>query len=542
MQQTLMRLACVLGVMSLAAASDAEARPFRGATPVQVLLCQTSDDGAAPRTLTHYRNMLFNAGTGGLADWWRDMSYGSFSNAGSAVRGWYRMPQTTEQYRALSRSEKRQACVDAARNAASGAYTLPAGMIYYVVTSPSVDMFGWTGGAFLPWNMDVGAVAHEGGHGIGMNHTFSNDPTYRNASWSQIGEYDDPWDVMSWANSYRATTTFGDAPAGVVSHHLDRMGWMPRTRIARHGANGVATATYTLAATNHPTASGSLMIRVPFDPSDLFRYYTVEFRQRSGWSAGIPASTVLIHEVKRNKNASGVPVGAQVAWLQRDLTRSDKAPTQILNANGVRISVSSINDVTHQAVVSVTSNITERCLQGYVWREARPTDRVCVPPAERTATQQENALAASRRAGSGPYGPDTCIQGYVWREAYSGDRVCVTPASRTRAAQSNSLHASRVNPARFVYGPNTCKQGYVWREADASDWVCVTPETRTRTATENSLAASRRAGSGAYGPDTCLQGYVWREAFPGDRVCVPGSSRTAAQVDNGQAQARLAIE
>ena len=45
------------------------------------------------------------------------------------------------------------------------------------MTSPSVDLFGWTGGAFLPFDFDVGSVVHEGGHGIGLDHTFSNDPT-----------------------------------------------------------------------------------------------------------------------------------------------------------------------------------------------------------------------------------------------------------------------------------------------------------------------------------------------------------------------------
>src|SRR3954447_1769006 len=34
------------------------ARPFRGTTKVYVVLCQTSDSGAAPRTLDHYRNLL----------------------------------------------------------------------------------------------------------------------------------------------------------------------------------------------------------------------------------------------------------------------------------------------------------------------------------------------------------------------------------------------------------------------------------------------------------------------------------------------------
>lgn len=47
--------------------SAIHARPFRGSTPIHVLLCQTADSGAAPRTVAHYQNLLFNRNTGGLA-------------------------------------------------------------------------------------------------------------------------------------------------------------------------------------------------------------------------------------------------------------------------------------------------------------------------------------------------------------------------------------------------------------------------------------------------------------------------------------------
>ena len=188
-----------------------------------------------------------------------------------------------------------------------------------------MDLFGWAGGAFLPWDFDVGSVAHEGGHGIGLDHSFSNDPTYRNADWAQIGEYDDPWDALSWANSFSVPTPFGAAPSGLVAHHLDRMGWLPRSRIVVHGSNGSAEATYTVAAINQPAAAGALFIRIPYDPGDLFRYYTVEYRRQTGWSAGIPADVVLIHEVKR-LNGNGDVTPTQIVWLQRDLARGTRRP------------------------------------------------------------------------------------------------------------------------------------------------------------------------------------------------------------------------
>jgi len=86
----------------------------------------------------------------------------------------------------------------------------------------------------------------------------------------------------------------------------------------------------------------------------------------------------------------------------------------------------------------------DRCLSGYVWREARSDDHVCVTPQSRQRAAQENRLAAARRVpGGGAYGPDTCVSGFVWREAYVGDTVCVTPAVRTQVREENRRARSR---------------------------------------------------------------------------------------------------
>lgn len=87
-----------------------------------------------------------------------------------------------------------------------------------------------------------------------------------------------------------------------------------------------------------------------------------------------------------------------------------------------------------------------RCKSGFVWREARPTDYVCVPPASRNRTAQENASAASRVDPTGAYGAASCRSGYVWREAYSGDVVCVAPATRNQVRMENRLGPGRTEP------------------------------------------------------------------------------------------------
>ena len=85
------------------------------------------------------------------------------------------------------------------------------------------------------------------------------------------------------------------------------------------------------------------------------------------------------------------------------------------------------------------------CLRDSCGARLTRTATVCVTPAVRSQTTQENQLAASRRdPNGGPYGPDTCLPGYVWRDAFEGDHVCVTPDVRDAAANDNAAAASRL--------------------------------------------------------------------------------------------------
>src|SRR5262249_39674973 len=144
----------------------ADARPFRGSTRIYAILCQTSDSPPPIRTPDDFRRLLFTPSTGGVADYWHDVSYGNYNNDGSQVHGWFRLSQPPAQFEALGRFDRVNACLDAARSAPSDAVTVPDGAIRYIITSPDIDLFGWTGGAFLPQDTDAGSVGHEGGHGI----------------------------------------------------------------------------------------------------------------------------------------------------------------------------------------------------------------------------------------------------------------------------------------------------------------------------------------------------------------------------------------
>jgi len=88
------------------------------------------------------------------------------------------------------------------------------------------------------------------------------------------------------------------------------------------------------------------------------------------------------------------------------------------------------------ALVPTAQSVRDECASGYVWREARTSDHVCVTPASRDLVARENR-AARQRWTAGAYGPHTCIQGYVWREAFKGDDVCVTPERRDQVGKEN---------------------------------------------------------------------------------------------------------
>ena len=114
------------------------------------------------------------------------------------------------------------------------------------------------------------------------------------------------------------------------------------------------------------------------------------------------------------------------------------------------------------------------------------------PPAIAVAVLATVTTPTSAWADPLPYGPDTCIQGFVWREARSGDTVCVTPDIRSATAAQNASAAQNREPNGGAYGPDTCKQGFVWREAFDGDTVCVTPDVRQQAHNDNAAAASRK--------------------------------------------------
>jgi hypothetical protein len=104
--------------------------------------------------------------------------------------------------------------------------------------------------------------------------------------------------------------------------------------------------------------------------------------------------------------------------------------------------------------------IDPRCINGFVWRQVRSDDLVCVTPETRAQVRSDNAKARERVVPPSPgeialrkiclpgvqcesSAPRPCLSGFVWREAVAGDYVCVTPATRDQAKEDNRWERRR---------------------------------------------------------------------------------------------------
>jgi hypothetical protein len=104
------------------------------------------------------------------------------------------------------------------------------------------------------------------------------------------------------------------------------------------------------------------------------------------------------------------------------------------------------------------ANGATECITGYVPRNARPGDVVCVTPATQTQVAAENADPDAHRDPNAGSGAQSCASGWVWRQAFDGDTICVTPDVRSQTLADNAAANSRVvagSPQAPPAQPNT---------------------------------------------------------------------------------------
>lgn len=311
MKNILQAIAVMLVSTSLHAAT------VTGNTPWAILLCKASDQAAEPKTPSNYRNLFtsHNATAPTVWDYFWTVSNYKINLLNSTVSSkWHATNKTFAQLKSESREQKLKDCI-----AAAGTDVAADASIYYgiiaiynvnfggpgdsgaVRTGPYSNSLNGTtklyaGLVIEPWASFPSMLTSEMGHGYGLEHAFA---TVDCGASVNYGEYCDFYDVMgvSW-NGYEyhqpayLTPNGADwAGPGMNAFNLEKLGWIPSGR----ETTGLGTTTIT--SLSAPNATDMLVIKAPID-ADSNHFYTVEYRRKVKWDAGIPADAVLIHEVK----------------------------------------------------------------------------------------------------------------------------------------------------------------------------------------------------------------------------------------------------
>ena len=271
-----------------------------GPQPFISILCKFADEGDEPMPRAYFEG-LFGAARPGLADYWREVSYGQINLEGSRTVGWYALPRPSTEYLAVAEAEARlNRLMDDCIQVADADVRFPDYAGINLIFNKTLDEQAWGGrrclerdgvsrcyGVTWLWPrafVRQRTVAHEMGHTFGLAHSA--------AGGDEI--YGNLWDAMSASSGCESDPTYGALSPHIIAFDKDRLGWLPADRKLIAAPQG--TATFELAALANPTAQGYLLAQIPIAGAPA-RFYTVEARLRVGYDRALPADAVIIHEV-----------------------------------------------------------------------------------------------------------------------------------------------------------------------------------------------------------------------------------------------------
>lgn len=259
-----------------------------------------------------YSDFFFGQGTGGLRDYYRDITHQRVDIGGMTV-GWLDARHTITEHRALQyQPQRRQAFqwgIDAARAAGVQVADYPKRV---VVVNADTDWGGVDGSMLLPHSAtsewDHARAAHEYGHVLGLDDAYSRS-TAADGTVTDT-RYGDDHCIMSYARmGRRFPYTFqgrkGQAGPGMSGVNLLLIGGVPPERVANfRGGNQV----FDLAALTHSEDPGALLICIR-KRDDRPHTYWVELHAKDRWDRGIPAPRIAVHESREDVDRSFIVIG-----------------------------------------------------------------------------------------------------------------------------------------------------------------------------------------------------------------------------------------
>jgi hypothetical protein len=302
-----------------------------GSQKLAILLCKfsdTSDD--EPHDKAYFDDLFVRHTTGGLNDYWTDVSRGALDLDGSEVFDWKTLAENRADYLAArpSRWDKIRGGIEA--------FGLEQGDYAGFVTIFNTDVgdAGAEGGVLAgPGDVNVTFLAHETGHLFGLSHSFDQS-SRKDADWSAPGEYFDSYDVMSAMNvSSYDDPRFGQSGPRLCAANQDLMGWLPGERVWTPVQHQSSFTDLDLVSLGHPEVPGYLVVRAGG--------YYIEFRMNDGWDSGLSRPCVLIHSL----------IGANAVVIAQDAEHyiNEWQPGQVFGPSDLEMS---INGGTRISVIS----------------------------------------------------------------------------------------------------------------------------------------------------------------------------------------------
>jgi len=353
------------------AAAAAAALGVNGPQPWATILCKFSDYATTePKPPSFFQTLMLGPGAPSLDHFWRENSYDNVNLTGSAVYGWFTLPNPRSYYVYGSPAQLDFGRAFTDCTGVSGV-SLTSFVGVNLMFNAELDGFAWGGTWFghrttwvPPWGyQNQGPIAHEMGHGFGLHHS----------SGPYAATYDSRWDVMSdiWDNCPPYDATYGCVGVGTIAYHKDSLGWIPSGQ--RYVASPGTSQTILMERLDQPTSGNYLMAKLPIGGSPT-NFYTVEVRRFAGYDAKVPGAAVVLHRVDTtvsDRNAkvvdndnNGNPNDGAAMWLAGE-TFVDAAnqftvavDAQVGNGFQVTITNGVVTPITYTLSVTVTGTGT----------------------------------------------------------------------------------------------------------------------------------------------------------------------------------------
>lgn len=306
--------------------------------PWAVILCRfkgSIPDAAVEGPIERFYREAFTPGSGGLVEYWRDVSLGVIDITGSRVFGWVAVEIPRDKAGGSPTSVPpgpgRSGLIDYAVNAlkrSEGDDALKGFLGPIAVYTQNWSKDGapagadWSTPGWFPFWIDGSAdgsgrvgvtpphngniTAHEMGHVFGMNHDVDSDLET---------DYRDPCCIMSQNGPFIHPTWQRNFGPAVCLPHLMQRDWMYKRRVYYDNGDWLSQAngiTLPLAPNIDPIARANLGIKLAYKQGETTWDYYLEYVRATGWNQGIGQSFLFIRRIAPKYGGTPAILGSMV--------------------------------------------------------------------------------------------------------------------------------------------------------------------------------------------------------------------------------------